>query len=204
MIKFAIYTLLCLTLLAAILSLFLQKDDFALCPWNDGEPVEQTGCEPADAIVAISGGDTNARTDHAVDLYKHGWAKYIIFSGAAEDKSGPSNAQAMRLRAANLGVPATNIIIEERSNNTQQNAENTEELLEYHGISSVILVTSGYHQRRASIEFGRATKDMNVEIRNSPSPDKSWSWHWWLSPKGWYLAVTESGKSLFLMMGGKV
>ena len=40
-------------------------------------------CRKADAIVVVSGGDTNARTDEAIKLYKEGWAPLIVVSGAA-------------------------------------------------------------------------------------------------------------------------
>ena len=44
------------------LGLYLQPNSFALCPYNQGKPVTREGCAPAGAIVAISGGDTAART----------------------------------------------------------------------------------------------------------------------------------------------
>ena len=68
------------------LHIYLQPNDLSSC---EEAPVltESAGkCQPADAVVAISGGDTNARTDKAISLYKNGWAKKIIFSGAAADK----------------------------------------------------------------------------------------------------------------------
>ena len=50
----------------------------------------QDSLTKADVIVAISGGDTDARTAEAVRLYKEGWGANIIFSGAAQDPTGPS------------------------------------------------------------------------------------------------------------------
>lgn len=184
------------------LSLFLQPNDMSLCPWNQGQPTTRQGCQAADAIVAISGGDTQARTAHAVSLYQNGWAPYIIFSGAARDKSGPSNAQAMRAQAIEVGVPASAILIEELSENTEQNASKTRELLVARDINDVILVTSGYHQRRASLEFNRSVADQPIAIRNSPTNDRDWGWWWWATPRGWYLATTEFGKIVVFYAGG--
>ena len=55
----------------------------------------QSKLSKADVIVAVSGGDTQARTEEAVKLYKDGWSHNLIFSGAALDANGPSNARAM-------------------------------------------------------------------------------------------------------------
>ena len=68
---------------------YLAPDDIASC---GAKPSNKQGCETAHAIVAVSGGDTAARADEAIKLYKNGWANILIFSGAAADKSGPSNA----------------------------------------------------------------------------------------------------------------
>lgn len=181
------------------LSIYLQPNDFSLCPMSD-KPITRQGCDAADAIVAISGGDTAARTEHAITLYKNGWAPLLIFSGAAQDKSGPSNAVAMRQLATSAGVPARAILVEEDSANTQQNAANTKKLLTSRGIKKIILVTSGYHQRRASLEFHRIL-DNTVTIENSPTFDKDWNWWWWMTPRGWWLAGGEFVKIIAFYTG---
>ncbi|MEP6710149.1 MAG: YdcF family protein [Candidatus Saccharibacteria bacterium] len=182
------------------LSIYLQPNDFGLCP-IDEKPITRDGCKAVDAIVAVSGGDTTARTNHAIDLYKNEWAPLLIFSGAAEDKSGPSNARAMYNIAIAAGVPPSDILIEENAANTKQNAENTNVLLTYKNIKSVILVTSGYHQRRASLEFHKLTKSSNVTIQNSPTNDKDWNFWWWLTPRGWWLAIGEFVKIIAFYTG---
>ena len=179
------------------LSIYLSPDDLAKC---QTQPSSEKHCQAADAIVAISGGDTQARTEEAVTLYQNGWAPLLIFSGAAQDKTGPSNAEAMRQYAVAHGVPAGAIVIEEYGETTKQNAENTQSIFDQRGISSVILVTSGYHQRRAGLEFNART---NVTVRNHPvSRDSQWSPIWWLTPTGWYLAVSEFVKIIAFFIGG--
>lgn len=167
---------------------FLGPDDLKGCA--DG-PAASGNCQAADAIIAVSGGDTNARTDEAIRLYKLGWASSVIFSGAAQDTSGPSNAQAMRTRALDQGVPDSAITIEEFSRNTAENAANTAALVVQHGLHRVILVTSGYHQRRASLEFA-SKLGPSVTIVNHPVVvDRQWGPNWWLTPHGWWLAISE-------------
>lgn len=185
------------------LGVYLQPNSFALCPATNG-PVSRDGCNAADAIVAISGGDTGKRTQAAIDLYTQGWAPLIIFSGAAQDKTGPSNAEAMRLQALSQGVPASAILIDGTSENTRENAQNVRALLEGSDSKDLILVTSGYHQRRASLEFGAATKADGITIRNWPISDKDWSWYWWITPSGWWLAGSEFVKVIAYYAGGTV
>lgn len=189
----------CLIVLTAALSIYLQPNDFNLCP-IDEKPITRDGCKAVDAIIAVSGGDTNARTEHAITLYKNGWAPLLIFSGAAQDKSGPSNALAMYKIAVAAGVPARDILIEEDSANTKQNAENTNQLLAAKNVKSVILVTSGYHQRRASLEFHQKLSN-HITIQNSPTSDKDWNWWWWATPRGWWLAGGEFVKIIALYTG---
>lgn len=181
------------------LSIYLAPNDLTEC---DNTPDDTAACHPADAIVAISGGDTNARASEAIKLYQAGWAQKLIFSGAAQDKSGPSNAQVMRQLALEMGVPAGDIITENEGETTKQNAEKSQTIFQEYNISSVILVTSSYHQRRASLEFNKRSAD--VAVRNHPvARDNQWAgtW-WWLTPTGWYLAVSEFGKIIAFYAGG--
>lgn len=180
------------------LGMYLAPNDLAGC--KEG-PTSEGRCKKADAIVAVSGGDTPARTREAVHLYEQGWASSLIFSGAAQDKSGPSNAAVMRSDAIEAGVPASAITIEEQGETTKQNADKTQQLLEEKGIETVILVTSAYHQRRAGLEFAERS-DGNVAIVNHPvASDKQWSEWWWLTPGGWYLALGEFIKIILFYVG---
>lgn len=199
-------------LLAAILFLlftvgvtsYLGPDALRFC----GSPQKNStgNCAPADAIVVISGGDTAARTEEAIKLYNKGWAPVIIFSGAAADKTGPSNAKAMQAQAISAGVTNSSTIIEELSNTTDQNAENVMELAKERGFRSLILVTSAYHERRALLQFEHYAGLANgekVSVRPHPvAEDKDWNRYWWLTPWGWNLAVNEILKSAVVSTGG--
>jgi len=181
------------------ISFYLQPNDFIGC-----QEVPATGapqCEKADAIVVVSGGDTMARTDEGIRLYKSGWADTLVFSGAAQDKSGPSNAAAMRTRALAQSVPSSAILVEEKSATTEENALNTKTILANNDIKNVILVTSGYHQRRAALEFEKLGG--TITLRNHPLiNDKDWSLLWWLTPRGWWLAGSEIVKIIALSISG--
>ncbi|HEU5187634.1 MAG TPA: YdcF family protein [Candidatus Saccharimonadales bacterium] len=173
---------------------FLGPDDLKDCPQPSLlNPV----CAPADAIVTLSGGDTPARVTEAIRLYKAGWARQLVFSGAALDKTGPSNAEAMRRQAVAAGVPQEAILIDVMAFDTAQNALNTSALLA--GTDRVIVVTSAYHQRRAGLEFKRFLGE-RVTVLNHPTPyDRLWPEYWWTNWDGWWLALTESAKTLIVM-----
>ena len=156
----------------------------------------------ADTIVAISGGDTTARTAEAVRLYQDGWAPRIIFSGAALDPNSPSNAQAMATAAEQAGVPASAIRLEEAATNTRENAADVATIVRQNNYHSLILVTSPYHQRRASIVFHRELGH-DVTVVNHSSPDQTWRRsHWWATSYSRALTISEAQKVLFELIGG--
>ncbi len=179
------------------LSIYLQPNDFIGCA---KQPVANTDCHGADAIVVVSGGDTQARTAAGIKLYQDGWAQYLVLSGAARDKEGPSNAAAMKLQAEAEGVPTSAILVDEAAINTQENAENSQSIFKKRNFHDVILVTSGYHQRRASLEFNKRAD--GTIIRNYPViNDKDWGWYWWATPRGWWLAGGEVVRIIGFYLG---
>lgn len=196
-----VFLIILIVLLLATVGLgaYLSPDDLSGCqaaPDNNGK------CRTVGAIVAISGGDTSARTDEAVKLYKRGWSDTLIFSGAALDKSGPSNAAAMRDHALKAGVPESAIMIEEYGATTKENAANTQKIFQTNDIKSVVLVTSAYHQRRASLEFAERVNGSVAVLNHPVANDDQWSAHWWLTGEGWYLAISELIKIIVFYLGG--
>jgi uncharacterized SAM-binding protein YcdF (DUF218 family) len=197
MIKLAVGVIAVLATTIIAISIFLAPDTLMDC----GEsPSDVRGCERADAVVAVSGGDTSARTQRAIDLYQNGWTDLLIFSGAASDKSGPSNAEVMQQQALAQGVPASDIRTEQTSENTRENALNTRKIFEENNVSDVILVSSAYHQKRVMLEFRDDAP--NVSFRSHPvRADNQWSVWWWTSPYGWYLALSEIVKIIVFYIG---
>lgn len=193
---FAIAAILAITTVA--IGVYLTPDDLSKCRMV---LADSDDCAPADAIIAISGGNTPVRTAEAIRLYQDGWAERLIFSGAAADMSGPSNAEVMRRQALDAGVPTADIFTEELSQTTKENAQRTKDLLISKGIRRVILVTSAYHQRRASLEFRTLAGD-GITIINHPAPDDpDWPAFWWLTPRGWWLAGGELVKITAFYLG---
>lgn len=176
---------------------FVSKDDLSQCDKRPGKGK----CAPAGAIIVVSGGDTRARTNEAIGLYKRGWAELLIVSGAAKDKNSPSNAEVMQAHAVEQGVPPGDILIDAMAGNTLENATGAAQLAQARGVQEIIVVTSPYHLRRTTLLFERQF----AEVRGHPSSeDKNWSSkRWWLTESGWRLVTSELVKyALELTRGG--
>jgi len=152
--------------------------------------------ERVDTIVVVSGGETELRVEEGVSLYKAKYAPKIIFSGAAKEGE-VSNALAMKRLAIKAGVPAEDILIEENSKDTKENAINTSLILKQYNFKSIILTTSPYHQKRAHQLFKKYSPE--VKIINWSSKDSNWrKFGWWRNDYGVKLTISELMKTLYI------
>ena len=155
----------------------------------------------ADAIVAISG-DTGARAESAIALWKQGYAPVLIFSGGSSDPESVASAELMKRAAVAAGVPANAIIVEGSSATTEENAQRVAELMKTAGLRSAILVTSPYHQRRAALLFEREFDRAGLSFRNHPADDPDWDANlWWTSEPSRSLTLVELAKLGALVAG---
>lgn len=157
--------------------------------------------QKADAIVVLSGGED--RTEWGIKLYQDRWAPKILFSGAALDKTGPSNAAAMRATALKAGIPDDSILIESKATNTYENGTLSRPILDNMGAKKIILVTSPYHQRRAYEIFKDVFKGEQITIINSPSGYSAWSAEsWWQKGASFDITVSELVKIIYAKWTG--
>lgn len=155
----------------------------------------------ADAIVAISG-DTGARADSAIALWKQGYAPVLIFSGGSSDPSSVASAELMKRAALAAGVPADAIVVEGTSATTEENAKHVADLIRSRELKSAILVTSPYHQRRAAMLFEREFGRASLTFRNHPADDPAWDpTLWWTSEPSRSLTLVELAKLGALVVG---
>lgn len=123
-----------------------------------------------DAIVVLGGGIEGGRTDWRVgphlqlgadrawfgaQLYRAGRAPWLIVSGGNSDWSSADEAEAgsMQTFVTDLGVPATAVLLETQSRNTEENALYTKRILDAHRFGKILLVTSAVHMPRALALF---------------------------------------------------
>ena len=164
----------------------LTDDDLAGCT----APGVSEACPKSDVIVAVSGGDTAARARKAARLYLDGWASKIIYSGDSADPMAVSNAAEMKKIAISMNVPARNILVEEKSTNTAENATYTMKLLDEMDARKVILVSSPYHTRRVKLNFIKASDTDTMRFMTATADDEAWH-KWYLKASGWQIAVNE-------------
>ena len=149
----------------------------------------------ADAIVALSGDTSGARAAKAVELYRAGHAPVIIFSGASVDPSSAPSAELMAREAIALGVPRDAIVVEPLARTTEDNARLVREVMVQRGYRSALLVTSGYHERRAALAFSRAFEGSGLSFSNAPAADPDWDpVLWWMHADERELTLVELGK----------
>ena len=105
-------------------------------------------------------GFLNAATDRLVEiciLYKTKKIKKIIISGGSIYADRPKEADFLNQKLLSLGVPAGDLIIENRSKTTFENAVYTKKIIDSIKIAPpFILVTSAIHCPRAERVFAKA------------------------------------------------
>jgi uncharacterized SAM-binding protein YcdF (DUF218 family) len=107
------------------------------------------------------------RLTSALELYKKGVIKRIIISGGSGSVAYPSKREASLLKkfmVNYLSIPDSVIFIENKSDNTRQNAIFTKKLLKILSISKkdLILITSPLHKPRAFLCF----KKVGISVVN--------------------------------------
>lgn len=155
----------------------------------------------SDVIVVISGGRTTNRAETGIKLYKDKLAPRLIFSGAALD-DGPSNAATMRQQALAEGIPASAIQIDEDSHNTYQNATNSKLYVDDTHAKKIILVTSPYHQRRASMTFKKIFGTGYTILDHSALDDRWSKRQWYKTGFSFNISMSELRKILFIYITG--
>lgn len=134
----------------------------------------------AEAIVVFGGNTANnranwfgnyskhtrhARIDTADDLFFMGKAPKIILSGAALE-GNVSEAQGMATQLRNRGIPKENLLIENQSTTTRENAFFVDKLLKQEGITKILLVTSALHMPRSMA----AMQNLGYQPIPAPNP----------------------------------
>ena len=118
-----------------------------------------SGPVKADALVVLGGGWPD-RPERAAQLFKQGEAPKILISGFGDCASNKKLLE-------KEGVTTADIILEDKSSTTRENAEFSIPLLRQMGAHRVIIVTSWYHSRRALMCFEHYAPDIQFYSRPS-------------------------------------
>ena len=101
----------------------------------------------------------------------------VIVSGGKAFGYQDVEAQILRRFLSDLGVPADQIILEQESRDTIENALYTKKICETFGFEEPLLVTSAYHMKRSMMSFrkaGMAVSPFPAGFRSSP--DRQYGW----------------------------
>lgn len=159
--------------------------------------------ERADALVVLAGSSAYVeRTARAAELYKEGRAPVVVLTNdgqlsgwSNESQTNPTFAERARAELIKAGVPPERIeSLPRRVGSTHDEAVLLSEYARERSLRSLLVVTSGYHSRRALWTFRRAFEGSGVEVGVSevepglqtPSPGT-----WWFSPRGWRTVAGE-------------
>lgn len=138
--------------------------------------VDNDCLKPSDAIILLEG-DGFHRFQKAVDLYKKGYGKKIVFSGAIVQKEyGSYPFEEVKPFILNAGVPEEDLIHEDKSLQTQQQAVEVVKIAINNGWKRLALVASHEHQYRAYLTFLRQVLDSKsgIILYNAPVRNLDW------------------------------
>jgi uncharacterized SAM-binding protein YcdF (DUF218 family)/glycosyltransferase involved in cell wall biosynthesis len=166
----------------AVLALYLLVFQTNFVWWCAAPLTLNAPPRSADAIVVLAGGvgesgraggGAQERLKQAIDLYRAGYAPYLVLSSGFVYSF--HEAQVMRTLAIDQGVPAAAIALDERATNTYENVRYVDEILRDHRWRRILLVSSPYHMRRATMVWQKQAPD--IEVTPVPVPQSQFYDH---------------------------
>ena len=106
------------------------------------------------------------RVNHAIDLYRSGRVRKLIFTGGQGNRGEQAESVAAGQYARQGGVPAGDILIEDKSRNTYENLLHAKKVADDHGLKKLLIVSDPLHMKRAMV----MASDIGVEAYPSPTP----------------------------------
>jgi len=155
--------------------------------------------EPERADLALVFGhhdpDTSARrVRQAARLYNERFVPRLLVTGGVTAPGGPAEAELMAAVAVEAGVRPEDILVEPLARTTMENVARSVAFLRERGLleslSTVILVSCGYHMGRARL-LARATFPVGVRLLACPHEDGVTADGWHQSAEGRTSVATE-------------
>jgi uncharacterized SAM-binding protein YcdF (DUF218 family) len=161
---------------------------------------------PAAAIVVLGaaqyGGRPSpvlrARLDHAIDLFRRGFAERIIFTGGVGDHDITSEAAVAQGYAIERGIPPRAILMETVGRSTSESLRRVASLMDAAPSRDVILVSDPFHMLRLSI----LARHYGLTPLTSPTRTSPIALNW---RESWKYMLNESIKApiAFLLQRGE-
>lgn len=170
--------------------------------------VVQVPVANADAIVVMSGSGTyRERARHAAALFNEGRAPRIVLTNdylqsgwSQEEQRNPFYYERSRSELRSAGVPDEKIaVIMVPITSTHDEAVLLKAYADANHLSSLLVVTSAYHSRRAYWTFRRVFEGSGKSIGMDPAEPRietPQAATWWLHRMGWEMVPKEYAKIL--------
>ena len=146
----------------------------------------------ADAIVVLTGG--KGRVEEGIRLFRGSRANFLFFVGV-----DPSVRKSDLYRPRPGDPPPENVILEKSSRNTLENSIFGRDVIVRSGVHSVLLITSRYHLKRASILF-RNSLPKDITIIPYPVDSVNLKESWWSHGGSFQLLFREFYKYCMLRL----
>ena len=129
----------------------------------------------ADVIVVLGAAQYNgrpspvlkARLDHALNLYRDGFAPAILTTGSYGSDPNFSEAEVSKKYLVEHGVGVSDIVTEQGGGTTRDSVQAAAGLLQAKGWRTALVVSDGFHLFRAKIMFS----DNGIVAYTSPAPN---------------------------------
>jgi len=158
---------------------------------------------PADVIIVLGAAEYRgtpspvfqARLDHALDLYRKGFAPRILTTGGAGGDPVFTEGGVGRAYLVGQNVPSEAIMVEPEGETTHQSTTAAAEIMRRMELTSCIVVSDGYHIFRAKrmLEFRGLT--VYGSPRSSPVRD---------DPRFWWLYLRQAGAYALWRLGAGI
>ena len=132
-----------------------------------------------DAIVVLTGG--RGRIEEGVKLYREGKGRLLFLIGVDP---------LVKKRELYQGAGAEHVFLEKVSRNTLENAIYARDLVMSHKVTSIRLITSRYHMKRATLIFRNALPK-DVAIYPHPVDSRNLKEQWWSHRGSFKLLFSE-------------
>ena len=132
------------------------------------------GARRSEAIVVFGAAQYNgtpspvlrARLDHAVRLYRQGYARRIVVTGGRHPDDRFTEAAVSARYLTSKGIPDSSILREVTGRTSWQSLAAAARFLERRGVNEVVLVSDGFHAAR----IAAMASELGLEAHTSPTP----------------------------------
>lgn len=136
-----------------------------------------------DAIVVLTGG--RGRVEEGLKLYRAGQAKAVYLIGV-----DPSVRKSDLFRERTGEKLGEGVYLEKASRNTLENAIFARDMIVQNGVTSIMLITSRYHMKRATLIFRNALPK-DIAIYSHPVDSINLKGEWWSHSGSFRLLFSE-------------